>query len=84
MKKRQRTHSSNGKKKCLTLEIGISIFSLNVSIARVKSTMNTPKAAFSKSVNCTSQGRNSTRHPMLLFTGGSLNRIVCQLVLWMF
>jgi len=42
------------------------------------------KAAFSKSVSCTSIGLNSTRQPILVFGGGGLKRIVCQLVDWMF
>lgn len=67
-----------------TFEMGISMLSLKEIIALVSSTMNTPNAAFSKSVSCTSHGRNSTRQPMSLLTGGILKRMVCQLVLWMF
>lgn len=46
--------------------------------------MNTANAAFSKSVICTSIGRNSTRQPMEEPAGGGLNRTVCQFVDWMF
>ena len=60
------------------------MLSLKVMIALLSSTINTTKAAFSKSVICTSQGRNSTRHPMSEFTGGILKRMCCQLVLWIF
>jgi hypothetical protein len=42
--------------------------------------MKTEKAAFSKSVSCTSMLLNSTRHPILEFGGGGLNRTVCQFV----
>lgn len=37
-------------------------------------------AAFSKSVICTSILLNSTLQPIGEFTGGGLNRIVCQFV----
>jgi len=47
------------------------------------------KAAFSKSVSCTSIDRNSTRHPMRDVPpkcsdegGGGFQRTVCQLVDW--
>lgn len=53
-------------------------------MARVSRTMKTAKAAFSKSVNWTSIGRNSTRQPMGEPGGGGLKRIVCQLVDQMF
>ena len=53
-------------------------------IALDRSTMNTAKAAFSKSVIWTSMLRNSTRHPMREFKGGGLNLKVCQLVDWIF
>eukprot|EP01052_Picozoa_sp_SAG31_P015045 SAG31_NODE_955_length_10799_cov_6.576636_12_plen_57_part_00 len=42
--------------------------------------VNIEKAAFSKSVNCSSIVRNSTRHPMSVPGGGNLNRIEFQLV----
>lgn len=32
----------------------------------------------------TSSGRNSTRHPMGELGGGGLNRMLCQLVDWIF
>jgi hypothetical protein len=51
-----------------------------VMIARDKSTMNTAKAAFSKSVIWTSILRNSTRQPIGEFGGGGLNLKVCQFV----
>lgn len=60
------------------------MFRLKCRIARDSSTMNTENAAFSKSVSCTSIGRNSTRQPIGEFVGGGLNRSVCQLVDWMF
>ena len=41
-------------------------------------------AAFSYSVNWTSIGRNSTRHPIGELGGGGLNLRVCQLVDWIF
>lgn len=53
-------------------------------MARERRTMNTAKAAFSKSVSCTSMVRNSTRQPMGELGGGGLKRRVCQLVDWMF
>ena len=39
-------------------------------IARVNNTINTAKAAFSKSVSCSSSGRNSTLHPISELGGG--------------
>ena len=66
------------------LEIGIYKFMFMLMIARERSTMNTAKAAFSKSVIWTSMLRNSTRQPMGEFGGGGLNLNVCQLVDWMF
>ena len=53
---------------------------LKCRMARESRTMKTANAAFSKSVSCTSMGRNSTRQPMGEFAGGGLNRRVCQLV----
>lgn len=53
-------------------------------MARDNNTMKTEKAAFSKSVICTSILRNSTRQPMEEPGGGGLNRKVCQFVDWMF
>ena len=53
-------------------------------IARDRSTTNTTKEAFSKSVIWASMLRNSTRQPMVDFGGGGLNLRVCQLVDWMF
>ena len=53
-------------------------------IALVRSTMKILNAAFSKSVICTSMLLNSTRQPIGEFTGGGLNRIVCQFVDCMF
>ncbi len=53
-------------------------------MARVRSTTNTTNAAFSKSVSCTSRGRNSTLQPMLELGGGGLKRMLCQLVDWIF
>jgi hypothetical protein len=49
-------------------------------MARDNNTMKSENAAFSKSVIWTSMLLNSTRHPMLEFGGGGLNRSVCQLV----
>jgi len=46
--------------------------------------MKTAKAAFSKSVSCTSITLNSILHPMSLFGGGGLNLSVCQFDDWMF
>lgn len=53
-------------------------------MARLKRTMNTENAAFSKSVMDTSILLNSTRQPIGDFGGGGLNRSVCQLVDWIF
>jgi hypothetical protein len=56
-------------------------------MTRVNRTMKTDMAAFSKSVNCTSQGRNSTLHPGLLVvaaTSGGLKRNVCHVLDCMF
>lgn len=78
--KRRQTYAKN----ILTFDIGISRFNLYDSITRVKRTINTTKAAFSKSVSCTSIERNSTRHPILLFGGGGLKRTLCQFVDWIF
>ena len=55
-----------------------------LSMTLVSSTTKQTMAAFSKSVNCASQGLNSTRQPMGESGGGGLNRMVCQLVDWMF
>jgi len=46
--------------------------------------MKAENAAFSKSVVCTSIGRNSTRQPIEDPGGGGLNRKVCQFVDWIF
>src|SRR5688500_3777069 len=53
-------------------------------MARESNTVKTAKAAFSKSVSCTSMLLNSTRHPMGELAGGGLKRRVCQLVDCMF
>ena len=68
----------------ITLEIGMYKLRLKCKMARDSRTMKTANAAFSKSVSCTSIGRNSTRHPMGEFVGGGLKRTVCQLVDWIF
>jgi hypothetical protein len=60
-------------------------------MTRETRTMKTVKAAFSKSVGCTSIERNSVLHPMCSLPprcsdegGGGFQRTVCQLVDWMF
>lgn len=53
-------------------------------IARDSKTIKIEKAAFSKSVICTSILRNSTRQPIGELGGGGLKRSVCQFVDWMF
>lgn len=63
-----------------TLDSGMMKFKPKVRMTRVINTRKTVYAAFSKSVSCTSIGRNSTRQPILLWGGGGLNLIVCQLV----
>jgi len=68
----------------LTFEIGKRKQRLYERTTRVSKTMKQTTAAFSKSVNWTSQGRNSTLHPIELSGGGGLKRIVCQLVDWIF
>lgn len=67
-----------------TFVMGMKRLSLKDRMALVRSTTNTTNAAFSKSVSCISSGRNSTRQPMLELGGGGLNRMLCQLVDWMF
>merc|ERR1719491_883265 len=51
---------------------------------KTSNTMKAVNAAFSKSVNCASMGRNSVRQPTCglpgFIGGGGLKRIVCQLV----
>lgn len=63
-----------------TLLIGIKKFNWYDRITLVISTTKQTIAAFSKSVNCTSHGRNSTRQPIVELGGGGLKRIVCQFV----
>lgn len=67
-----------------TLLIGINKSKLYDKMTRVKSTTKHAIAEFSKSVNCSSHGRNSTRHPIGVLGGGGLKRIVCQFVDWIF
>ena len=67
-----------------TIERGRYRLRLNVSMVRVNRTIKTANAAFSRSVSWISMLRNSTRHPMSELGGGGLNRMVCQLVDWMF
>lgn len=67
-----------------TLLIGINKSRLYERMTRVNSTTKHPIAEFSKSVSCSSHGRNSTRQPMEVLGGGGLKRIVCQFVDWMF
>ena len=71
-------------KTSITLEIGIYKLRLKCKMARESRTMKTANAAFSKSVICTSIGRNSTRQPIGEFAGGGLKRSVCQFVDCMF
>ena len=57
---------------------------LNDKMVLVRRMTNTTKAAFSKSVICTSSGLNSTLQPKVESGGGGLNLMLCQLVDWIF
>mmetsp|Transcript_26383 Transcript_26383/g.61579 ORF Transcript_26383/g.61579 Transcript_26383/m.61579 type:complete len:257 (-) Transcript_26383:909-1679(-) len=67
-----------------TFESGMYRLRSKARMTRETSTTKTVKAAFSKSVSCTSIDRNSTRQPTCgapgLRFGGGFHRTVCQLV----
>mmetsp|Transcript_93838 Transcript_93838/g.262573 ORF Transcript_93838/g.262573 Transcript_93838/m.262573 type:complete len:207 (+) Transcript_93838:215-835(+) len=67
-----------------TLDSGNKKSKSKIRSTRVRSTTNAVKAAFSKSVSCTSMDRNSVRQPMygphIFLGGGGFQRNVCQFV----